>query len=105
MARRQPRSTLTDTLFPYTTRFRSMQGGGADEAPVVAGTEVEVGGQRQRGQLVDVGHVGGDGQCVADASADSAPVRGQRQRIGNEGKCEEEDVAQDRKSTRLNSSQ
>src|SRR3546814_2717646 len=27
MIRRPPRSTRTDTLFPYTTRFRSQQGG------------------------------------------------------------------------------
>src|SRR3546814_1255855 len=29
MIRRPPRSTRTDTLFPYTTRFRSRCGGGA----------------------------------------------------------------------------
>src|SRR3546814_16143650 len=28
MTRRPPRSTRTDTLFPYTTRFRSRAGGG-----------------------------------------------------------------------------
>src|SRR3546814_1766170 len=27
MTRRPPRSTLTDTLFPYTTLFRSVEGG------------------------------------------------------------------------------
>src|SRR3546814_8534914 len=31
MKRRPPRSTLTDTLFPYTTRFRSHAG---EEVPV-----------------------------------------------------------------------
>src|SRR3546814_19718653 len=30
MIRRPPRSTLTDTLFPYTTLFRSISHGGAD---------------------------------------------------------------------------
>src|SRR3546814_16720299 len=29
MIRRPPRSTRTDTLFPYTTRFRSLRAGGA----------------------------------------------------------------------------
>src|SRR3546814_18789984 len=29
MIRRHPRSTLTDTLFPYTTLFRSLYGAGA----------------------------------------------------------------------------
>src|SRR3546814_10783541 len=31
MQRRPPRATLTDTLFPYTTLFRSHRGGGAGE--------------------------------------------------------------------------
>src|SRR3546814_13214182 len=30
MIRRPPRSTRTDTLFPYTTLFRSVEGGGID---------------------------------------------------------------------------
>src|SRR3546814_6517269 len=39
MIRRPPRSTRTDTLFPYTTLFRSLtayadSGGGPEEAPV-----------------------------------------------------------------------
>src|SRR3546814_1564797 len=33
MIRRTPRSTRTDTLFPYTTLFRSPDGGGAGGAP------------------------------------------------------------------------
>src|SRR3546814_7358986 len=32
MIRRPPRSTRTDTLFPYTTLFRSLSGGGARHA-------------------------------------------------------------------------
>src|SRR3546814_2786005 len=32
MIRRPPRSTRTDTLFPYTTLFRSPQGSGAAES-------------------------------------------------------------------------
>src|SRR3546814_15366183 len=31
MKRRPPRSTRTDTLFPYTTLFRSQQGGEDDD--------------------------------------------------------------------------
>src|SRR3546814_10116556 len=31
MRRRPPRSTRTDTLFPYTTLFRSLPQGGTDE--------------------------------------------------------------------------
>src|SRR3546814_2620587 len=33
MIRRPPRSTRTDTLFPYTTLFRSGDGGGAPGLP------------------------------------------------------------------------
>src|SRR3546814_13657386 len=33
MLRRPPRSTRTDTLFPYTTRFRSKPDGDADGIP------------------------------------------------------------------------
>src|SRR3546814_2889287 len=37
MIRRPPRSTRTDTLFPYTTLFRSdLDGGGDDRRPPVA---------------------------------------------------------------------
>src|SRR3546814_19416730 len=35
MIRRPPRSTRTDTLFPYTTLFRSRHGGGCGAARVV----------------------------------------------------------------------
>src|SRR3546814_15543603 len=36
MIRRPPRSTRTDTLFPYTTRFRSVGGGDGGELPYPA---------------------------------------------------------------------
>src|SRR3546814_16620440 len=36
MIRRPPRSTRTDTLFPYTTRFRSLIGGDACRKPYKA---------------------------------------------------------------------
>src|SRR3546814_8122408 len=38
MIPRPPRSTRTDTLFPYTTLFRSLRNG---NAPAIAGTSVE----------------------------------------------------------------
>src|SRR3546814_6897824 len=38
MRRRPPRSTRTDTLFPYTTLFRS-EGGHADEGVVTLGSD------------------------------------------------------------------
>src|SRR3546814_10123272 len=36
MIRRPPRSTRTDTLFPYTTLFRSVVRGGAEDADLLA---------------------------------------------------------------------
>src|SRR3546814_16058681 len=38
MIRRPPRSTRTDTLFPYTTLFRSPAGGGGVVPPKAAST-------------------------------------------------------------------
>src|SRR3546814_1911127 len=37
MMRRPPRSTRTDTLFPYTTRFRSVDAGGRRTGAAVGG--------------------------------------------------------------------
>src|SRR3546814_14545736 len=57
MIRRTPRSTRTDTLFPYTTLFRSALDGADPQAPSRAG-----------GHGVDVGQRaaerGEDGPCV-----------------------------------------
>src|SRR3546814_6597740 len=36
MIRRPPRSTRTDTLFPYTTLFRSLESGGRPHAALVS---------------------------------------------------------------------
>src|SRR3546814_8957996 len=46
MIRRPPRSKRTDTLFPYTTLFRSqvMHGGGTDCIGVVTGAGTDRGG-------------------------------------------------------------
>src|SRR3546814_13446583 len=46
MIRRPPRSTRTDTLFPYTTLFRSVRGGDGHRAHL--GTDVRI----------DIGHRG-----------------------------------------------
>src|SRR3546814_486445 len=63
MIRRPPRSTRTDTLFPYTTLFRS-------QVPlVVAGLGV---GTRRGGLDQGGGHAGGiqrDGQARTDQAA------------------------------------
>src|SRR3546814_3128999 len=57
MIRRPPRSTRTDTLFPYTTLFRSVRaqlrrtcGGDADAGARRAAALVERGDRRRRGE-------------------------------------------------------
>src|SRR3546814_15239532 len=52
MIRRPPRSTRTDTLFPYTTLFRSSQGPGSRPA-VVTDPIQPVGAQRGDWPVVD----------------------------------------------------
>src|SRR3546814_13596402 len=61
MIRRPPRSTRTDTLFPYTTLFRS---GGGDGDPLLGGAYVgaaaeEIGGHADGGQRIGVGERAG----------------------------------------------
>src|SRR3546814_13669588 len=97
MIRRPPRSTRTDTLFPYTTLFRS---GLADE--VRAGVEQALDRRRgARGRLVR-GEPGGIA-VAGDAALDVVQV------LRREGEPGERPLPaprhrQDRKSTRLNSS-
>src|SRR3546814_5434214 len=50
MIRRPPRSTRTDTLFPYTTLFRS--GAGHHQAQVRVGCREVVEGADERGQVL-----------------------------------------------------
>src|SRR3546814_13391725 len=78
MIRRPPRSTRTDTLFPYTTLFRSQQIGVAADRR----GEVGVVGEREAEVAEVVGAV------------DRLALRAQDQLVHQ----------QDRKSTRLNSS-
>src|SRR3546814_11132267 len=89
MIRRPPRSTRTDTLFPYTTLFRSQ----VDHACFHA-----VGGEQLLGlprQIISIA-IGDDGKVGAVAvNANIAEV--DRRAIAG-------GLIQDRKSTRLNSS-
>src|SRR3546814_2873908 len=57
MIRRPPRSTRTDTLFPYTTLFRSV------EAAVVAEAELHVVEHEELGFRADIGGVA-DAACL-----------------------------------------
>src|SRR3546814_3089099 len=116
MRRRPPRSTRTDTLFPYTTLFRS-----CPDAAVMARDDTLDAGQADAGagelgrcmqalehaeQLVRIGHVE-PGAVVADAEPVAAVglvvVRDlDHRRLAVRAVLDR--VAQDRKSKRLNSS-
>src|SRR3546814_18294727 len=78
MIRRPPRSTRTDTLFPYTTLFRSI---GADYR-AVAGGDGDVGIQQY---LLHVGvEVPAVGQPVIEASLEGDAPRSEERRVGKE---------------------
>src|SRR3546814_5785004 len=55
MRRQQPRSTRTDTLFPYTTLFRSRGDGLAAGERIAVGTAAD---DRDLGELADPAFVG-----------------------------------------------
>src|SRR3546814_7272250 len=124
MIRRPPRSTRTDTLFPYTTLFRSnnevriideatgaLLGEGAEGEILVRGPEVMLGYTDQAltddafdqdgfFRTGDLGRIEfGDFLAVSGRKKDVI-VRGGE----NISPQEIEDALQDRKSTRLNSS-
>src|SRR3546814_12790457 len=65
MIRRPPRSTRTDTLFPYTTLFRSEVGAGAVRTDVQLGLQrsdhVDVDGQGCAGKAQ---HIGARFECT-----------------------------------------
>src|SRR3546814_12673152 len=90
MIRRPPRSTRTDTLFPYTTLFRS------DAVPEGRQALHRVEGARQEGERRDdeIGHRRQMVEFLApQAGEDVGQAEDQRAR-----------ARRDRKSTRLNSS-
>src|SRR3546814_18904930 len=88
MIRRPPRSTRTDTLFPYTKLFRSLDASAPHLDPVQHGAE----------------HVGGGASLDLRGGAehDAVPQRRQVQALHVVGNGVV--AAVDRKSTRLNSS-
>src|SRR3546814_15920912 len=98
MIRRPPRATRPDTIFPYTTRFRSR----------TAGVVAALGGVRDR--VAHVGHAAlvhqVDDELHLVEALEVGHLRGvagvhQGLVAGGDERCE---AAADRKSTRLNSS-
>src|SRR3546814_10484349 len=111
MIRRPPRSTRTDTLFPYTTLFRSEAAAHAEDDRQHASDETK----RKRGERRDIkaGPVkppakgqGGDQAVMPWPGGRTLARAGGAQRAHGFGQHHAADRAepQDRKSTRLNSS-
>src|SRR3546814_14701026 len=99
MKRRPPRSTRTDTLFPYTTLFRSTLSGGRVASLRDAGS-----GKKAKSVRLDpariatlYGQAQEERQLVRIEDVPELLVTGLQV-------VEDRDFAQDRKSTRLNSS-
>src|SRR3546814_3224727 len=74
MTRRTPRSTRTDTLFPYTTLFRS--GAGCEESTIDGRCVARVGGADELRPLCAAGR--GPGAVVRHAAARTRAVRRDR---------------------------
>src|SRR3546814_8228920 len=75
MIRRPPRSTRTDTLFPYTTLVRSIDDGVADPGTLkdcrdLAGTEDRHGGDDDAAGLEDAKPAGEQHRVVGTAQED-----------------------------------
>src|SRR3546814_6052349 len=113
MIRRPPRSTRTDTLFPYTTLFRSSLDLGFLELDMLARTRVvfphrHLLGHRARVLLGDIekARVGGAHQLDLDGRRlGHGPVpRNMDTSAGRPTDAAERFGPGDRKSTRLNSS-
>src|SRR3546814_5506616 len=108
MRRRPPRSTRTDTLFPYTTLFRSECSADLPIAmqvsPVTGASWHATGSTNQivTRRVDSCGDLAGDGMCLPDGGAEVC-VEGPETRI-IDGVPITEACWADRKSTRLNSS-
>src|SRR3546814_16449576 len=103
MIRRPPRSTRTDTLFPYTTLFRSAPAGGAGQIRSVLMSQSSPNARSQAERIARVAELN-------DALRRSIHSPGRNQIVMTAGVAALiGDVAlfrgfRDRKSTRLNSS-
>src|SRR3546814_21191654 len=80
MLRRPPRSTRTDTLFPYTTLFRSLLSGAVSSDVL----EVEPVGRRLVEVVLDGAHLPGPADRVARLHADLLAVVGRATRVGDQ---------------------
>src|SRR3546814_21126907 len=76
MIRRPPRSTRTDTLFPYTTLFRSTPRGSSDGSGFAAGEQVIVKSDTEHASL------GLDAASVVPAAEARREIAARQQRFG-----------------------
>src|SRR3546814_5173481 len=67
MIRRPPRSTRTDTLFPYTTRFRSKLAALGERMQAASEASAKAEAARRRANPDDSGARGDDPQANAEA--------------------------------------
>src|SRR3546814_14044928 len=111
MIRRPPRSTRTDTLFPYTTLFRSEKFGVTAAAPVAVAAAAPAGG----GGAAEAAEEQDEFDVILTAAGDKKiQVIKEVRALTNLGLKEAKDLVDgapspvlekvDRKSTRLNSS-
>src|SRR3546814_18929982 len=82
MIRRPPRSTRTDTLFPYTTLFRSENIGQGDAEnnlrdPTVREHEAERGQRVSNPKPGDKAEIGGDARAVGEDPSPDHRARGE----------------------------
>src|SRR3546814_15000229 len=113
MIRRPPRSTRTDTLFPYTTLFRSRQIGGSSEQPII----IDAIGCGDPGHGIALPHIILDRRVEKGVGNWAARRYGIEEEVERVSACTKLDLdvgierivvdrldQRDRKSTRLNSS-
>src|SRR3546814_1778835 len=109
MIRRPPRSTRTDTLFPYTTLFRSSSNDGSSGDAMADGGRGGDGGNGNGGDAYAGAGTGGDGGRggdggTASANAGSFDMSNAMNGSSNAAAGIMMVAQKDRKSTRLNSS-
>src|SRR3546814_2867898 len=103
MIRRPPRSTRTDTLFPYTTLFRSILGkGGRSKKTSTKSTDL---GRINRHIIPLIGKMLVTRLTKADVTTMMKDIMaGKTRQSEKTGKLRGRSIVRDRKSTRLNSS-
>src|SRR3546814_18393873 len=103
MIPRPPRSTRTDTLFPYTTRFRSLDPKGSFVSlvrPAPSFGKIDIAGAKEAGRLKTLRHRGARELEREAPPADLRPYQDRFLQLNPPPASPEPD----RKSTRLNSS-